>query len=110
MRVLMVRRGYRSFRMMALQTAGTKFIQSISAALLRANTRSRCGYLIRVATSALLASLSDVSHEKVRTNSKPCDFLRVLLDFSSENTWHLACCLPGQRISFSLLRRIGKRR
>jgi hypothetical protein len=33
------------------------------------------------------------SHDKVRLNSKPCDFLRVLLDFSSENTWHLSCCL-----------------
>ena len=44
-------------------------------------------------------------HDKVRLNAKPCDFPRVLLDFSSENTWHLSCCLPGQRISFSLLRR-----
>ena len=33
------------------------------------------------------------SHDKVRLNSKPCDFLRVLLDFSSEITWHLSCCL-----------------
>ena len=32
-------------------------------------------------------------HDKVRLNSKPCDFPRVLLDFSSENTWHLSCCL-----------------
>jgi hypothetical protein len=46
-----------------------------------------------------------LSHDKVRLNSKPCDFARVLLDFSSENTWHLACSPLGERISFSLLRR-----
>ena len=34
-----------------------------------------------------------LAHDKVRLNSKPCDFPRVLLDFSSENTWHLSCCL-----------------
>src|SRR3569832_236625 len=31
----------------------------------------------------------------VRLNAKPCDFPRVLLDFSSETTWHLSCCLPS---------------
>jgi hypothetical protein len=46
-----------------------------------------------------------LSHDKVRLNSKPCDFARVLLDFSSENTWHLSCSPLGERISFSLLRR-----
>ena len=54
--------------------------------------------------------VANVLHDKVRTNSKPCDFPRVLLDFSSENTWHPSCCLPSQRISFSLLRRFGMRR
>jgi hypothetical protein len=43
--------------------------------------------------SLRLNSFVAPSHDKVRLSSKPCDFPRVLLDFSSENTWHLSCCL-----------------
>jgi len=49
--------------------------------------------------------LRGFAHDKVRLNSKPCEFPAILLDFAAKLTWHLSCCLFGQRISFSLLRR-----
>ena len=45
------------------------------------------------------------AHDKVRLNSKPCEIAPILLDFAAKFTWHLSCCLSGQRISFSLRRR-----
>lgn len=49
--------------------------------------------------------LCGFAHDKVRRNSKTCEFPAILLDFAAKLTWHLSCCLSGQRISFSLLRR-----
>jgi hypothetical protein len=48
-----------------------------------------------------------LAHDKVRLNSKPCEFAPILLNSAAKITWHLSCCLSGQRISFSLLRRLG---
>ena len=55
---------------------------------------------------SLLFFFVALAHDKVRLNSKPCEFPPILLDSSAKITWHLSCCLLGQRISFSLLRRI----
>jgi len=46
-----------------------------------------------------------LAHHKVRLNSKPCEIALVLLDSAAKITWHLSCCLSGQRNSFSLRRR-----
>ena len=51
--------------------------------------------------------LGGFAHDKVRLNSKPCEIGPILLDFAAKFTWHLSCCLSGQRISFSLLRRLA---
>jgi hypothetical protein len=55
---------------------------------------------------AFCASFVAFAHDKVRLNSKPCEFPPILLDSSAKITWHLSCYFLGQRISFSLLRRI----
>jgi hypothetical protein len=47
-------------------------------------------------------------YDKVRCNSKRCEFRRILIDFSRESMWHLSCCLSvDATLSPSRAREVG---